>query len=188
MTTEPTIRGVFVKSHIRALEKERGPKAVDELRSRFMGSIEFSNTEQVPVRTEVALLEKIVEILAGHELPQKERELEAGKLHFRNFTTTPLWSIVTSMFGPNIKSLLMQSSTIAGRVFHGVEFVSEDVAERSVRIMLRNNDYPIEHFQGFFEEWLKQSGVSGYVEAYRRSDSAYEYVIAWTEPHIKVGS
>jgi uncharacterized protein (TIGR02265 family) len=186
MPQEPTIRGVFVKSHIRALEKERGDQGMEQLRKRFNKSIEFGNTDNVPVRFEVELLEKIVEVLAGHALPDQERELEAGRLHFRNFTTTPMWAVVTSMFGTDPKPLLMQSSTIAGRVFHGVEFTSEDAGERSVKIVMRNNDYPIGHFQGFFEEWLKQSGVSGYVEAYKHTDNAYEYVIAWNEPHIKV--
>jgi uncharacterized protein (TIGR02265 family) len=188
MPQEPTIRGVFVKSHIRALEKERGAQGIEDLRRRFNKSIEFGNTDNVPVRYEIELLEKIVEVLAGHILPDKERELEAGRLHFRNFTTTPLWAIVSSMFGSDPKSLLMQSSTIAGRVFRGVEFTSEDAGERTMRIVMRNNDYPMEHFQGFFDELLKQCGVSGYVEAYKHTDNAYEYVIAWSEPHIKVES
>lgn len=182
----PTIRGVFVKSHLRALERKHGTEALEQLRGKYGALLDFGDDDDVPVRQEVQLLEAIVDITSPQKLPQKERELEAGRLHFRNFTTTPLWRVVTSVFGSNFKLLLMQSHVIAGRVFRGVDFESQSVGERCVRIVMRNNDYPIEHFHGFFEEWIAQAGLSGYVEAYARAERVYEYVISWQEPHIKV--
>ena len=188
MAEEPTIRGVFVKSHINALGKKRGEEGLKDLEKRYGASIDIGDTDNVPVREEVKILEYIVDILSPKPLAPVERAFEAGKLHFNNFTTTPLWTLVTSIFGKNIKLLLMQSANIAGRVFHGITFHSQDIGERSVRITMENNDYPLEHFQGFFDAWLTSSGVSGNVEAYARSENIYEYLISWNEPHIKVVS
>ncbi len=186
MATEPTIRGVFVKSHINALFKARGLVAIEDLKKRYSKPIDFGNTDNVPVREEVIILEHIVDILSEKQLSAAERRREAGKLHFKNFTTTPLWTLIISIFGNKIKTLLMQSPNIAGRVFSGVMFSSRDLGERTVRITLENNDYPLEHFQGFFEEWLSSAKLSGYVEAYARSDNVYEYLITWNDPHINI--
>lgn len=186
MPKTPTIRGVFVNSHIHTLEREHGTAAVQRLREKFHRSIEFGDAEEVPVRVEVELLEAVVDIISGVKLTQTERETEAGRLHFRNFSTTPLWHVLMSVFGQNTKLLLMQSSVIAGRVFRGVKFASEDIGERSVRITMENNDYPLEHFLGFFEEWIKSAGLNGYVEGYARSEHTYEYLISWNAPHITV--
>jgi len=178
-TPRPTIKGIFVKSHIRTLEREYGSEAVRELERRVGHPIAYTNTEDVPVGDEVAILEAIVEIAAGKSLPQRERELEAGRLHFRNFATTPLWTLTEQIFGTNPKFLFMQSSKIAGYVFQDVEFTSEDLGPQTVRITMFNNDYPLEHFQGFFEEWLTQAGCVPHVEAAAHGRGRYEYTVSW---------
>lgn len=188
MPKTPTIKGVFVKSHLKALEKEYGISALEKLQQNFNRPIDFSDGEDVPVRTEVQLLETIVDTISKKKLTAKEREIEAGKLHFRNFATTPLWSVINSVFGQNFKLLLMQSPVIGGRVFNGVRFSSEDIGNRSVKIVMENNDYPLEHFLGFFEAWLAAAGLNGYVEGYARSEHIYEYVISWNESHITVAA
>ena len=88
MAAEPTIRGVFVRSHINALVKKRGPHALEELEERYGKPIHFSDRDEVPVREEIAILEHIVDIISDKSLSPTERSLEAGKLHFKNFTST----------------------------------------------------------------------------------------------------
>ncbi len=175
----PTIKGIFVKSHIRALERERGEEGVRELERRMGHPINYSNTQDVPISDEVKILEHTVEIIAGEPVAQRERELEAGRLHFRNFSTTPLWNLTLQIFGTNPKFLLMQSSKIAGYVFQDVEFTSEDLGDRAVKITMFNNDYPLEHFQGFFEEWLRAEDLKPHVEAAAQGRGRYEYVVRW---------
>jgi uncharacterized protein (TIGR02265 family) len=177
----PTIKGIFVKSHIRALERERGSDGVIELQKRFGKPINYSNSDDVPVADEVLILEHIVDITSPVQLAREERELEAGRLHFRNFSTTPLWTLTEQIFGTKLKFLLMQSSKIAGYVFQDVHFASEDLGERSVRITMFNNDYPIEHFQGFFEQWLQSAGHKGKIAATAHTRGRYEYTISWEE-------
>jgi hypothetical protein len=174
---KPTIKGIFVKSHIRALEHERGTDGVAELERRFGKSVSFASNDDVPVSDEVEILEHIVDITSPALLSREERELEAGRLHFRNFATTAVWLLIQQIFGTNLKFLLMQSSKIAGWVFRGIEFVSEDVGPTSVKITMFNNDYPLEHFQGFIEQWLRYSRVQGIVEATAHTRGRYENLI-----------
>lgn len=175
----PTIKGLFVNSHIRALENERGDEGLRELQKRFGRPVSYTSSDDVSVADEVKLLEHIVEITSPVVLSDGDRELEAGRLHFRNFSTTAVWLLVQQIFGSNLKFLLMQSSKIAGWVFRGIEFVSEDIAPNTVRITMFNNDYPLAHFQGFFEQWLRQANVEGRVEATAHARGRYEYTISW---------
>lgn len=164
---------------MRSLERERGSEGVRELERRLGHAANYQNMDDVPISEEVAILEHIVDILSSEPLSQSARELEAGRLHFRNFATTPLWTLVDSLLGSNPKFILMQSSKIAGYVFQDVEFVSEDMGEREVKITMFNNEYPIEHFQGFFEEFLIAFGLSPQVKAAALSRDRYEYTLSW---------
>ncbi len=175
----PTIKGVFVKSHIRAVERVRGREGLIELHRRFGRPFNYSNDSNVPVADEVAILEHIVDMLSPRALSGPERSLEAGRLHFRDFSSTRLWKILQPLFKLNPKFVLMQSHAIAGYVFKHVEFASEDFGEHTVKITMFNNDYPLEHFKGFFEEWMYSFGLQASVEALERTRTRYEYVISW---------
>ncbi len=175
----PTIKGLFVNSHIRALEAERGHDGIRELQKRLGYPARFKSTDDVPVADEIKILEYIVDITTPTLLSPDEREREAGRLHFRNFSTTILWTLVQQIFGTNFKFLVMQSSRIASWVFRGIEFASDDLGEKRVRITMFNNDYPLAHFHGFFEQWLKVAGTEGSVEASADTRDRYEYVISW---------
>ena len=180
----PVIKGVFVKSHINALERVRGRDGLNELHRRFGRPINYGNYDTVPVADEIAILEIIVDIVSSHPLTPSERSLEAGRLHFRDFRETPLWNILKPLFDFSPKFLLMRSHTIAGYVFKNVEFVSEDYGEHTVKITMFNNDYPLEHFKGFFEEWMASFGIPAQVDALSRTRGRYEYTISWGKPGV----
>lgn len=176
----PTIKGVFVTSHIRALAREKGAAAVRELALRYGKPINFKASEDVPVREEVKLIEHALDLLtAGHPVPKELRAYEAGKLHFRNFSNTPLGKLVLPYFRARFKMLMMRTGHIAGHVFRGVRFTSEDIGRKSVRITMENNDYPVDHFKGFFGAWLEYAGLVGSVEASAENGDRYVYSIAW---------
>ncbi len=175
----PTIRGVFVKSHLHALERVRGREGLNELHRRFGRPLNYSNGERVPVADEVAILEHIVDMLSPRPLSPRERSIEAGRLHFRDFRATPAWNFIQPLFHFSPKFVLMRSRAIAEYVFKGIVFVSEDLGERMVKITIFNNDYPLEHFKGFFEEWLMSFGLHPQVEAVAHTRGRYEYTISW---------
>ncbi len=179
METKPTIKGIFVNSHVKTVREQKGKEGVLELEKRFGKSLRFRNGENVFVSDEVTLIEHALDILTNNDLPAEERAFEAGRLHFRNFATTPLARIIFSQFRKNLKLLLMQTKHIAGHVFQGVRFSSVEIGPTTVKIIMENNDYPLEHFKGLFFEWISFAGYEGNVIARQLSPDKYEYLVVW---------
>lgn len=177
----PTIKGLFVQSHIKALERERGPEGLVELLRRTGKPHHYASTDNVPVVEEVELLECIVDMTSPVRLSDEERRYEAGRLHLRNFATTTMWTLLEQLIGRNLKFLFMQSSWIGAWVFSGITFGSEDLGGHRVRITMSHSVYPITHFKGFFEQWLHELGVHGTVDALERATGEHAYTIAWDE-------
>ncbi len=180
---KPTIKGMFVKSHVDAVRELKGDDGVRRLEELFGKPVMFTNSQDVYVSDEVKLIECAYDVLDGSAQGAETRSFEAGKLHFRNFTKTPFGKIIFSVFRPNFKQMMLQSSTIAGHVFRGVKFTSEDLGKTSVAVTTDNNDYPIEHFRGLFSEWMQYAGLHGTVTAQEPSPGQYRYEMTWEEPH-----
>ena len=176
---KPTIKGIFVNSHINKVRQEKGEEGVRELEKKFGMKIDFGNLEDVPVREEVRLIECSLEVLKGQSMPDSERAFEAGRLHFINFSGTPFGRIIFSQFKNSFKMMMMNAPSIAGHVFKGVRFYSEDMGPNSVKVTMENNDYPIDHFRGLFQEWMSFSGFEGTVEAKETAPNRYEYLAQW---------
>ena len=176
---KPTIKGIFVNSHINKVRKEKGEEGLKELEKKFGMSLKFGNLEDVPVREEVRLIECALEVLRGQPISDTERTFEAGRLHFINFSGTPFGRIIFSQFKNNFKMMMMNAPSIAGHVFKGVRFYSEEVGANSVKVTMENNDYPIDHFRGLFQEWMNFSGLDGTVEANETAPNRYEYLMSW---------
>lgn len=180
MKMVPTIKGIFVNSHIRALRKVKGDEGLERLRAQCPDLLNFKNSADVPVRDEVRLLECATQILNNsRSLSKKELEYEAGRLHFQNFLTTPLAKILLPLLKTQFKSVILGTGHIAGHVFKGVDFLSEEVGEKSVRVRMRNNDYPLQHFRGFFQAWLDFSGLNGETYGTKERGNVFEYKMEW---------
>ena len=179
MPKKPTIKGIFVKSHINSLRGKKGQNAVSELERRFGRSISFKNSDNVLVSDEVKIIEICLDLLSDEQLTGDRRAYEAGRLHFQNFTTTPLAKIIFSIFKKNFKLIMLNSDKIAGHVFSGVKFSSVELSGNSVKVVMQNNDYPIDHFKGLFQEWMNYAGLTGSIEARISEDNAYEYIMIW---------
>lgn len=175
----PTIKGVFVNSHVEAVRRQLGEPGVEELASRFGGSVDFRSGDDVPVRDEVRIIEYALDLLHD-DVPPQEREFEAGRLHFRNFTTTPWAKMLFSLFPKNFKFMILHAKTVAERVFRGVTFESNEIEPNTVLVVMENNDYPIDHFRGLFHEWMQDFGYDGRVSAHDAGSGRYEYTITWT--------
>ena len=176
---KPTIKGIFVRSHIAALRAAKGPASVRELEKRYGRPLKFKNSDNVPVHDEVKLIEQVLDLMSNQPVPPAERAFEAGRLHFRNFTTTPLAKIVFSVYRQELKRVLMSAASIAGHVFQGVDFTSEELGPTAVRITLQNNDYPLDHFRGLFDEWIRYSGHKGSVNGTESADGSFVYDLHW---------
>src|SRR4051812_23180004 len=107
-TQRPTIKGAYVLSHIKAFAAEHGEEKLIELQRRYGKSLLFSGGDHVSVAEEVTILEHIVEMNSPKRLSSEERALYAGHLHFTNFTSTPLWTILNPLVRRNMHMVLMQ--------------------------------------------------------------------------------
>lgn len=179
MEKTPTIKGIFVNSHVKKVRQEKGEEGILELEKKFGMRVKFGNLEDVPVREEVRLIECALEIMYGDSIPEKERSFEAGKMHFRNFTQTPLGRIIFSQFRSNFKLIMMNAPNIASHVFKGVRFYADEMGPNEVQVTMENNDYPIDHFRGLFQEWMDFSGLKGTVEAKETAPNRYVYIMQW---------
>lgn len=175
----PTIKGVFVNSHIQAVRQRLGEEGVAELARRLGHPVSFGNTDDVPVRDEVRIIEHALDLTSPSRIPARSRAFEAGRLHFRNFTTTPWAKILFGLFPRNLKFMLLHAPTVAERVFKGVTFETHEIGPRAVRIVMGNNDYPLDHFRGLFHEWMHYFGMKGEVRASLTSHGLYEYEAIW---------
>lgn len=176
---KPTIKAIFVKSHIAALTAARGTAGVAQLRRRFGKPIDWKNGADIPVRDEVKIIEISLDLMSRRRWSGRQRQFEAGRLHFRNFTTTPLAKIIFSVFRHRPRAVLLQARNIAGHVFRGVHFDSRAIGPAAVEISMSNNDYPIEHFRGLFYEWIIYSGFRPTVTATAGPNGSYIYTISW---------
>lgn len=177
--TTPTIKGMFVKSHVAAVRRAKGEEGVRALAAGYGGPLDFRNSDDISVRDEIRLIECALDILTGGTVSPADRAFEAGRLHFVNFTTTPLGRIIFTLFRKNIRMMLLQSKNIAGHVFEGVRFSTVDLGPNELRIRMENADYPIDHFRGLFHEWLTFSGNPGTVGASAAGPGIYEYHVRW---------
>jgi uncharacterized protein (TIGR02265 family) len=174
----PVIKGLFVNSHIKALEKAKGEAGKLALQKLYKKNLHFGNLEDVPVREEVALIEATLQIMQP-TIAKSRLAYEAGRLHFRNFTTTPYGKILFSSLPRDFKRMMMNSRYIAQHVFKGVKFASEDLGPKAVRVTMQNNDYPLEHFRGLFAEWMKFFKLTGTVDAKQDAKKTYTYTMRW---------
>jgi hypothetical protein len=60
-----------------------------------------------------------------------------------------------------------------------VRFESRDLGENTVKVVMENNDYPLDHFRGLFYEWMLYFGLTGAVIGQETDPNRYEYVMRW---------
>lgn len=179
LSLTPTIKGVFVNSHVKAVQKRKGEAGVRSLARMYGSRIHFRYLEDVPIREEIRIIECALDILSGGQFPSQQRAFEAGRLHFRNFSATPLGRLVLTILPQRFKSVMLGIPSISKHVFRNVRFIVEDVGPHAVKVVMVNNDYPAEHFRGLFYEWLRYAGCPGEVSVHLSGTDTYEYTLRW---------
>lgn len=175
----PSIKGIFVNSHVRALRKQLGDQGLHRLEEHLGGPVGFGAAEDVPTATESRLIEAAAGLLAPCT-PPEDLALEAGRLHFRNFTGTPWARLLFTMFPRDFAFMLRHATGIAERVFQNVRFSIQELEPCIFRVTVTNSGYPLDHFRGLFEEWMEQFGCTGSVVAQQAAPTVQEYLIQWT--------
>lgn len=178
----PVIRGMFINSHVKLIQEKFGEKGVKKLQEKYGKPVWFRPTEFVPVREEVQLLECALDLLYPELTSPDERSFEAGRLHFQNFTRTSYGKILFSVIpqdADHFRKIILNSKYVAQHVFRNVTFEAEDLGRKSAKVIMHNNDYPLEHFAGLFHEWMHFFGLKGKVESKKLSPTVFEYLMTW---------
>ncbi len=168
-----------MNSHVKVVRNEKGESGVRELEKRFGRPVNFANFEDVLVSDEIKIIEYALDILTDGKVSPDKRAFEAGRLHFKDFATTPLAKIIFSSI-TDIKKLLLNSKYIAEHVFNGITFISSDNGPDSVKIIMEGGHYPIDHFKGLFWAWVDNFGYEPDVKAVQAGSERYEYTLSWT--------
>lgn len=175
---QPTIKGMFLNSHIRAVRKRFGERGVEKLRACYGKSLSFSSLQEVLVPDEVRLIHCALNILRP-AVPKEKQEFESGVLHFENFATTPLGKLIMMLSRRAIRKTLLQTKYLAPRVFKNVRVETRALGPREIRISMFNNDYPLEHFRGFFTAWVRSTGRTVQVEAQQNNARTHLFTLTW---------
>ena len=177
--TPPTIKGIFVNSHIRAVEKAHGPEGRARLETLVGQPLDFTASQDVPVSFEVRVIEAAVELLVDHPVAQEDVGFEAGRLHYRNFKGTPWAKVIFGMFPRDFAFMVRHSPIIAERVFKGVTFEAMELGPKTLKLVMGNADYPLDHFKGFFQEWMRDYGLLGSVVGQAVTARRFDYIMTW---------
>ncbi len=175
----PCVRGIFVLSHINAVRKAKGNEGVRLLERGFGKSLDFDVDDLVPVRDELKIIDAALHLTSVDAVPAPQVDYEAGKLHFRNFSTTTLGKTLLLVFRDDFKFILLRTPAVARLVFSGMSFSATDLGPNSVRVCIRNCAYPLEHFHGIFSEWMSCCGIRGAVETEKLGVREYSYLMRW---------
>lgn len=179
----PTIKGLFFNSHVKAVRAKVGGNGVKQLEESLGFALSHSNSDDIPVTEEAALIEASLPLLSDPQISQNLKDFEAGKLHFKNFMSTPFANIIFSVFKSQFKLLMMNAHNIAGHVFNGMNFETKDVGKNSLHMIISNDYYPLDHFRGLFTAWMEYSGLQGTIHAREVSEHVHEYYFEWKDSH-----
>ena len=176
----PTIKGIFVNSHINFLKKYGGEDALEKLEKKMQKKIKYSTWQDVPMSEEIQIIEYVFDIVyPSAVVSEKDRSFEAGRLHFRNFITTPFGKILFTALPKNFKGTLLKLPMIIKHIFKNLEFSVTGLSKNKVKIEVSNMNYPPEHFSGLFHEWMVFWKLHGRIDAKIKSDISCEYLISW---------
>lgn len=176
---EPCIKGIFVKSHINALKREKGEEGLLLFESRYGKKLEISNNDNIPLAEELKIIEYVFDILNPGKYNREEKSFETGRMHFRNFVTTPLAKIIFPVFKNSFKKIMLNVSSLAGHIFKGIQFISKEEGPKSVKITLTNYKESPQHVMGLFYEWMLYSGLEGTVKYIESESETCVFLLTW---------
>jgi len=175
----PSRKGVFVKNHIDALRQDKGEEAVTLLEERFGKSLNFKNSDDIPIADEVKLITIATQLRSEKPIPEDQLQFESGRQHLRDSLTGPFGHVMAPLFSKEkFKYMAMSFGNVAKRMYTGIDFHTTDLGGNGVKVTMQDNSYPLEHFKGVLQEGMNQSGLHGTVTAEKKGH-LYEYILKW---------
>lgn len=175
-TSNHTTKGMFLKSIIKAVEKEKGPEGLKRL-EELHGNIKYSGFQDYSMEEEKQLYSKALIVLYGGESPEAWRQF--GALAFRTYADSLIGKTMISLIGADIKRLGLTTEKILNTITTGYVVTVEDLEGNNLKLTLEHCPDRMEYFEGVFAEAIKTFGYTSKVTARELGVDHYEYTISW---------
>jgi uncharacterized protein (TIGR02265 family) len=175
---KPTIKGIFVNSHIDMLRASGGEEAVLKLKELVGFPIDYKEDDDVFLGDEEKLIDSLV-IMENPNISGDKLHFESGKLHFTNWTKTPWSKQLFSLLPPDFKYMMLHLNVIIIKVFQNFTFESEELGEKKVKVSANNNYYNVQHWVGLFQAWMDMFGLKGVVTGEKTGEHSCTFIFEW---------
>lgn len=175
---KPTIKGIFVNSHISMLKDSKGDSAVQELRDKVGFPIDYKEDEDIFLGDEEKIIDALV-LMENPNISADKLHFESGKLHFTNWTKTPWSKQLFSLLPPDFKYMMMHLNVIIVKVFQNFTFESTELGEKRVKVSANNNYYDVQHWVGLFQAWMDLFGLKGLVSGEKTGEHSCDLFFEW---------
>jgi len=171
-----TTKGIFLKSMVDAVRKEKGPEGLKELEEIF-GDIHFAGFKDYPGEVDKRLNKAVIKVIYGEETPEAWREF--GKLGFRTYADSIIGKTMFSLLGNDLRRIALAVERVFNTVTSGYQISVEEVSESEIRIRIKNTHENREYLKGLFVAAVEHFGEKGKVTSRVFGEEDYEYSVKW---------
>ena len=173
------IKGLFIKEHIKRLQKIKGKDIINELEKKVGQSLNVTYLDYYPAKLEENVILKSLEIL-NQSTKYGDKDFTAGIYHFETFIHTFYAENLVKLIHKDVLTGLKLSKAVFGTIFKGgVEVEIIDKGNNSAVINLISSNYQLNHFKGFYTAIINFIGFNADIVAKQISPDNYEYTITW---------
>lgn len=172
-----TIKGMFLKNLIGMVKKDKGIEGLQRLEKEFESKINFSAMSDYPIDVEMKLHKAIMEVYFGMITPENYRKL--GRMNMRYYTESIVGKTIFSLVGKDLKSSAQKAQRFIDTIASGIKIELTELGEKEIKAVIYGIPYPIEYYQGIFEESLNYFKKKGTIKAKKSGLDEYTYIAQW---------
>lgn len=172
-----TIKGMFLKNLISMVKKDKGVEGLQRLEEEFGEKINFSAMSDYPIEIEMKLHKAIMQVYFGEVNLKNYRKL--GQMNMHYYTESIVGKTIFSLVGKDLKASALKAQKFTDTIASGIQIEFTDLGETKMKAVIRGLPYPIEYYQGIFEESLNYFKKKGTVSAKKTAPEEYVYITEW---------
>jgi uncharacterized protein (TIGR02265 family) len=173
---EPKVKGVFLKSLVDVVKKQKGPNGLERLRNEY-GQIDFRGFSDYPLKDQARLNKIASKIIFGSYSPQAEYEF--GRLSFKTYLDTIIGRTMFALIGADPLKIAKALPKILGAVMTGVTILIEEVGPLKVKITMQNIPFHIRHYEGACAAAAEHFGYKAKILSTLLPNQDFQYLVEW---------
>ena len=173
-----TVKGAFIKAHVKRVEKEKGKEGVETLEKLYGKSLNFNNLRDYDTQDEEKLIKACLKMMEKDK-PGKDPDVLAGRFHFETFAETLLGKTSLKLAINSPQEVFKVSQSVFPIVLKGadIEFIEED--KKTIKLIIKNAGYAPRHFEGFFKAVLDHKNIPHAIVTRVNTSNEYEYLVTF---------